>query len=96
MALEKEKQEINNVKYIKGNQDAQKSFLIIFCEAEVLLRGIGETGTGLHEKYSYTQGCQMLIAVGKQRIESLYRTDSGEIELKEQMIKNNEAKAGTS
>ena len=46
MALEKEKQEINNVKYIKGNQDAQKSFLIIFCEAEVLLRGIGETGTG--------------------------------------------------
>ena len=43
---EKEKQEINNVKYIKGNQDAQKSFLIIFCEAEVLLRGIGETGTG--------------------------------------------------
>ena len=40
------KQEINNVKYIKGNQDAQKSFLIIFCEAEVLLRGIGETGTG--------------------------------------------------
>ena len=46
MALEKEKQEINNVKYIKGNQDAQKSFLIIFCEAEVLLRGLGETGTG--------------------------------------------------
>ena len=46
MALEKEKQEINNVKYIKGNQDAQKSFLIIFCKAEVLLRGIGETGTG--------------------------------------------------
>ena len=46
MALEKEKQEINNVKNIKGNQDAQKSFLIIFCEAEVLLRGIGETGTG--------------------------------------------------
>ena len=38
----------------------------------------------------------MHIAVGKQRIESLYRTDSGEIELKEQMIKNNEAKAGTS
>ena len=36
MDLEKEKQEINNVKYIKGNQDAQKSFLIIFCEAEVL------------------------------------------------------------
>ena len=34
----------------------------------------------------------MHIAVGKQRIESLYRTDSGEIELKEQMIKNNEAK----
>ena len=33
----------------------------------------------------------MHIAVGKQRIESLYRTDSGEIELKEQMIKNNEA-----
>ena len=29
----------------------------------------------------------MHIAVGKQRIESLYRTDSGEIELKEQMIK---------
>ena len=46
MVREKEKQEINNVKYIKGNQDAQKSFLIIFCEAEVLLRGIGETGTG--------------------------------------------------
>ena len=38
----------------------------------------------------------MHIAVGKQRIESLYRTDSGEIDLKEQMIKNNEAKAGTS
>ena len=38
----------------------------------------------------------MHIAVGKQRIESLYRTDSGEIELKEQMIKNNETKAGTS
>ena len=38
----------------------------------------------------------MHIAVGNQRIESLYRTDSGEIELKEQMIKNNEAKAGTS
>lgn len=29
----------------------------------------------------------MHIAVGKQRIESLYGTDSGEIELKEQMIK---------
>ncbi len=37
MALEKEKQEINNVKYIKGNQDAQKSFLIIFCEAEKVI-----------------------------------------------------------
>ena len=35
----------------------------------------------------------MHIAVGKQRIESLYGTDSGEIEL---MIKNNETKAGTS
>ena len=38
----------------------------------------------------------MHIAVGKQRIESLYGTDSGEIEPKEQMIKNNETKAGTS
>ena len=38
----------------------------------------------------------MHIAVGKQRIESLNGTDSGEIKLKEQMIKNNEAKAGTS
>ena len=47
------------------------------------------------KKYSNTQGCQMHIAVGKQRIESLYRTDS-EIELKEQMIKNNEAKYSTS
>ena len=42
--------------------------------------------------YPGCNGC----AVGKQRIESLYGTDSGEIELKEQMIKNNETKAGTS
>ena len=37
MALEKEKQEINNVKYIKGNQDAQKSLGVQVTTAVSLL-----------------------------------------------------------